>query len=452
MRIKSLSIIAGFLVFSLAITSCLDSENNYELSSDNLITAFSLDTIYGETYKFTIDQLKGEIYNVDSVPYSADTIINRILIKTLTTNGYVTAGQNVEPFLQDTLFNYADSINFIEHDPLRIRVRSYDGLHTKEYTIKVRIHKTDPDTLVWGDNAYVANFTEGKIKNAKESKAVLLNDKILLFASYDDRIAVYRNPATSPLEETLTLPVSTKIPSIVNLNDTLYAAGGDGKIYFSVNSIDWTPATTQSETIVVENLIATFQSKDGGYISAIIKENDKQKFATAVSSAAGELTWTKGELVSGNFPSTHVVATKSYTTPTGGQQVLLIGEPAGDATATTPWFSTNGLNWGAMTPSKTKYALPVMEEPSILYYGNTIYAFGKTADEGFSGIYTSINGIIWEKIKKKFRFPLGSSGECVFKDRSGYTMAVDKDNYIWMFWNTDDEVWRGKLNRLGFEI
>ena len=37
---------------------------------------------YGMSYKFTIDQLSREIYNEDSLPVHADTIIDRILIKT----------------------------------------------------------------------------------------------------------------------------------------------------------------------------------------------------------------------------------------------------------------------------------------------------------------------------------------------------------------------------------
>ena len=40
---------------------------------------------YGVKYKFTIDQLSCEIYNEDSLPVHADTIIDKILIKTLTT-------------------------------------------------------------------------------------------------------------------------------------------------------------------------------------------------------------------------------------------------------------------------------------------------------------------------------------------------------------------------------
>ena len=88
MRIKFLSVILSFLLMSIAISSCLDSDENYEYSSDATIRAFGIDTITkGVYYKFTIDQLKREIYNVDSLPMGADSIIKRILIDTLTVTG-----------------------------------------------------------------------------------------------------------------------------------------------------------------------------------------------------------------------------------------------------------------------------------------------------------------------------------------------------------------------------
>lgn len=95
MRIKFLSVIVSFFLVSFAVTSCLDTEE-IEYSPDATIHAFALDTIHGVNYKFTIDQLGpdgvGLIYNQDSLPVGSDTIIDRILIKTLTTtSGIITA-------------------------------------------------------------------------------------------------------------------------------------------------------------------------------------------------------------------------------------------------------------------------------------------------------------------------------------------------------------------------
>ena len=87
MRIKFRSVIVSFLIVSFALSSCLDSDDNYEFSSDATIHAFGIDTIHGKHYKFTIDQLNRLIYNRDSLPVGSDTIIDRILIDTMTVTG-----------------------------------------------------------------------------------------------------------------------------------------------------------------------------------------------------------------------------------------------------------------------------------------------------------------------------------------------------------------------------
>ena len=111
---KFLSIIASFFMVSFVITSCLDNDNEVNYSPDATIRAFELDTIgYGVNYKFTIDQVSRLIYNVDSLPVNADTIINSILIKTLTTaSGIVTMKDQND---QDSIVNINDSIDLTKY-------------------------------------------------------------------------------------------------------------------------------------------------------------------------------------------------------------------------------------------------------------------------------------------------------------------------------------------------
>lgn len=54
MRIKFLSVIVSFLIVSFALSSCLDSDDNYEFSSDATIHAFGIDTIHGKHYKLQL--------------------------------------------------------------------------------------------------------------------------------------------------------------------------------------------------------------------------------------------------------------------------------------------------------------------------------------------------------------------------------------------------------------
>lgn len=475
MRTKFLSIIASLLILLPAITSCLNSDDNYIPSSDDIITAFGLDTIYGVNYKFTIDQYGnadgtlGLIYNIDSVPFSADTIINKITIATLTTSGYITAGETAA---QDTPFIATDSLDLSKtmETPLTIRVRSYDGKHIKEYRIEVRRHLVNPDSLVWGGDEqkpFTQSFSGGAVGASQTTKSVLLGDRILVFTSDGTNIIAYQGPSTGQWEKITTdLPPNSnaKVSSIINFKGKLYITTEDGDLYNSENGKEWTMATSTitdaASSSKVTNLITSFYNRASNgdavesFIAGMIEEDGSPVFATANVESNGTLTWTKGNSVPEEFPVANICAVKSFKTATGMERAVLIGTPnETSATKTTPWFSLDGLTWAPME-TIDRYSLPAMKRPSIIYYGKIYYAFG----DDFSNIYTSLNGMVWEKVKKDFLFPTDkTTGTPIFEDRSAdYSMVVDHNNYIWMIWNKgtnySDEAWRGKLNKLGFLI
>ena len=85
MRTRFLSLIVGFLLVSIAVSSCLNTDDETPVySSDATIHAFSLDTIHGVDYRLEIDQLNNLIYNPDSLPVDADTLIDSIQVDQLT--------------------------------------------------------------------------------------------------------------------------------------------------------------------------------------------------------------------------------------------------------------------------------------------------------------------------------------------------------------------------------
>ena len=157
MRIKFLSVIVSFLIVSIAVSSCLDSDDNYEYSSDATVHAFGIDTIHGKHYKFSIDQLNRRIFNKDSLPVGSDTIIDRILIDTFSVNGWITSGSPT-----DTLFNMADSVNLLpamnkNNGGMEFTIHAADGVTTRKYTLEIRVHLQDPDSLVWKEMTPFSN-------------------------------------------------------------------------------------------------------------------------------------------------------------------------------------------------------------------------------------------------------------------------------------------------------
>ena len=230
MRIKFLTVILSFLLMSVAISSCLDSDTNYEYSSDATIRAFGIDSIgKGIYYKFTIDQLKGEIYNVDSLPVGADTIIDRILIDTLDVIGWVTSGVN------DTLFNMNDSVDL--RAPIKLKVHAADGTTMREYLIKVNVHKQDPDSLLWEQQPSLP-----VLPSPDKLKAIVLEDELWIYTS---STTAYRHSLTVSAgfrwdEVHINgLPEDAKLNSIVKFDGQLFVTNDEGKAFCSDNGVDW---------------------------------------------------------------------------------------------------------------------------------------------------------------------------------------------------------------------
>ncbi|WP_321479043.1 DUF6242 domain-containing protein [uncultured Bacteroides sp.] len=428
MKIKVLSITVISITLCL-LTSCLGSDNpSIDYSTDDTIHAFALGTIHGVDYAFTIDQANNKIYNIDSLPFRSDTIVDKTLIKSLSSMGYITSA--------DTLFNYAtDSIDLSNtmNNPLKLKVTAPDGLHSREYSIEVRIHQQNPDALEWSKMSNSFSNDEA----APLKKAIILGSNLLAYTS--NTIAY-----TTPISDGHTwgeinligLPESINWGSIQNFKNNLYISTTNGDVYVSENGVTWEKQTSLSGNNIT-TLLTTFPKT----ISAIINNNGEQRFCISNPTLTG---WVLGDIVPDNFPSSNISST-IYTTDTGLNKAFLVGKELGSATKTTPWFSLDGKIW-AEASTTSNYYYPLTKNPSITHFNKIFYSFGSDID----AIYTSKEGIVWKKIEKDMVLPSG------FNERDFYSMTVDHNSYIWIIYTKEgtksNEVWRGRINRLGFLI
>ncbi len=445
MRIKFLSVIVSFLIVSIAMSSCLDSDDNTEYSSDATVHAFGLDSVFGKHYKFSIDQLNRLIYNKDSMPVGAnvDSILGRILVDTFDVTGWITAGSPT-----DTLFIMKDSVdlrpavNKAGQSGMEFIAHAADGTSSRKYYLDIRVHLQDPDSLVWKDMATEGNVFSNTI-TTKPQRSVILNSDLLVYTS---NTTVYKT-STEPYHynwtqaSISTLPSDAKLTSVINFQEKLYMATQSGDVYSSSNGITWDKMNGLSNNIVA--LVATFPKNELGNISATLVgiQEDSQKKRYFCTTTDG-LMWETKEAVTDGFPTENIYYT-ALTTANGVDKVVAVGMPQAVSKITTPWFSMNGDGWAALSNASGSFC-PGMENPSILYYGGMFYCFGGKLD----AIYSSIAGIAWQKVEKKFLLPEK------FKDKGSYSMTVDKNNFIWIVFggnNTKNEVWRGRLNRLGFK-
>lgn len=476
MRIKFLSFIASFFMVSLVITSCLDDDNNIEYSPDTTIHAFELDTIgYGITYKFTIDQLRGLIYNEDSLPVHADTIVDKILIKTLTTASGIVTMKNKDD--QDSIININDSIDLTPYinandennKYLKIKVWSQNWEKTKDYRISIRKHKYDPDSLKWE----YAGEMEDKIQS--EQKSVVFNNSILTYTVIDETVLkVYQSSplSTDPMgwesKEVEGLPAGklpTSILTFKSRNDDsprLYATSGDGKVYDSSDGIEWKESEMFKGEEGVKLLLATFTNEKidvnekNSKISYIKEDKDgKRRFYalsdSPVNNETGKTSDSNQNESEGEVPEEFPTGNISYTmykSSTGVNSVLLVGDTKDettldDGTATTLVWGYDGSKWVKVSATTSIAHCPHFTRPSIIYYNELIYVFG----EEFKSIYVSKSqGFAWEKANSKFAFPrkdwtdgnrtTDSQAVPEFRGRKNYSMVLDTANqYIWILFS-----------------
>ena len=419
------------------MSSCLNTDEVTEFSSNASITAFGIDTIYGVEYDFEIDQIRNLIYNRDSLPVSADTIIDKTLITTLSTAGMAVMSG-------DTLFNAEDSVNLLPamnksgSEGMKFKVYAADGITTRTYTLQVRVHRQDPDSLVWKN---MPSFSTAV--NPGEQKAVVFNDELLVYTSYH---TLYRTSATAdPCVWTAAgvagLPADVRLSTMLAYEGSLYAVSGSREVYRSADGLTWIAVPG------LGNRVVALIGEVGGRLAGIVEgEADGKNYFNTCDGT----TWsTDGPLqeVPEGFPLEGLCATHA-TNGNGIVKTVVVGEPYAGQEATVPWSTENGTLW---VPYDTDAAAcPMMSHPFMAYYGGEFYLWGGQMD----AIYTSRTGIAWYETEEKFLLPEAFAGKTNYSIVIDPTVdANDKRDYIWVVFGgngTANEVWRGRLNKLGF--
>lgn len=158
-------IILLIALFAVAVTSCKDKNKDdddvivYSTSTSNtLVSSFSLQANAKvladlDSVHFTVDPVRCQIYNVDSLPVGTNVshLLTRLTFKSAvgTVKYYLTYSKG-GVVTRDTITytsSSTDSLNFT--GSVILEVNSYDGTETRRYDIHVNVHQSEPDTLLW---------------------------------------------------------------------------------------------------------------------------------------------------------------------------------------------------------------------------------------------------------------------------------------------------------------
>ena len=455
MNLRLLNIITCLFITAFIATSCLDDEEYVvEYDSNASIIAFSIDdidtkykatvngkdttlttTVTGANYPFVIDQNKGLIYNVDSLPKGTD--ITRVVAE-IRADGYVFIA--AEP---DSIWEEGDSLDFTK--PIQFKVMSMEGSYGRTYTAKVNVHQQDPNLMSW--ESFEGNFS----KEINRQKAVYFNQQILVFAEQEDQVAVTIANQDNAKEWTgfqaIDIPAKADYSSVVVWGESLYILANN-ELYLSTNGIQWTKVETEQ--------------KLSGLTAGISIENEKKLIGVTTDNVYAEskdgLTWLTYATMPTDFPQANY-SYAAYPLATNGDlyRIVLMGQNIVENDTTNIVWSqlSTEHEWTPLAMEENKQNCPNLQNAGMIHYNGMLYAFGGPGKEGnsekaFKYFYASNdNGIGWEKITEDVLFPHEFTNLYAQAD-GNYSFVVDNNHYVWFMWGKTGKVWRGRINKLGF--
>ena len=477
--IKPFAILFSALMLTV---SCLsdDNDDNITYYGDTAITSFSLgtmnrylttkaqtqvdengnpvDSVYKETYTgssyvFTIDQLKREIYNTDSLPLHTD--MAHVICAVGTKNSGLLLIKDVD---SDTLRYYqsTDSIDFTQ--PRVFHVYANDGSAYRSYQVTLNVHHEDPDSFRWNKVAVDSRFMA-----ASQMKALAFKGDMFIFCQEGTATKVYKtnkgNTSACTLIDT-NMPLDADACTNATVYENMLYTMSDGKVLCSADGAGWystdliNAVSEGEEYYMPQRLLGGTQHKLYAY-------DDRGRL---LWSDLHGIYWQQDRLLDDAdlLPQQNIsLVAVPMATNTQDERIVLVGNPARDAFAADSvalvWNKVEEYGEGSQTHAwmscneRNGNRLPRLAHLQVCKYGDVLVALGGKGEaaskaDAFACIYVSCdNGLSWQT-EDKYVLPDGfdNSGSNVF------ALAVDEENCLWIFCGANGQVWRGRLNQLGW--
>lgn len=454
------SLVMVLLVMLSLLTSCLgNSDSSVTYYDDAAITSFSLGTlkrtihtktkkgedstyvvsVAGSKYRFSIDQQKGLIYNIDSLPQGTDA--SKVLVTINTRNSGIAF---LKSLISDsvTVINATDSLDFSQERT--VTVLSNDGAWTKDYLVNIRVHKEEADKLYW-----IEKKTNPIIGSLSNMKAIHFGGNVYVYGTYNGKTTMYCTPTSNGNQWTEVTVPFVDMTNIVKSGNSMYAIS-NGKIYTTTNGKDWNIAANASnlETLIAGSSNELYALTTEGRIA---KSNDG-----AASWQLDELDYDAAYLPKKDINS---ICKQSLINP-DIEKLLIIGNRGVEGDKTASIWSKNLDN---SQPSKSQswmfqpfdettwHHAPVLNSLSVTDYGKGMLmlgsydASGMMSPNNFGFYYSWDEGLNWWEDK---RFTLPEAFRC---DPSSTAIVSDGNNRFWILCGITGQVWVGYFSTWTWE-
>lgn len=333
---KPLCIFSTFVVLSLLLSSCLNDPKQSEIintdQNNAVVTTFALKNNSDvannlSSYKFTIDEFgmsdpelhaqfpdDGIIFNPDSLPYGAVPDSVRVSI------GY-TSPSAVHFYLYDKageLGQYSDFANdsalfFASYPDSRLEITSRNGLTKRTYHIKINVHQTKGDSIVW---CYFPGETPTEIWASEytqitDQRVDTLGDQLLWFAELDGtkdavRMGQLRGDITqwqSAADVTVEGGDLLDLQTLYAWGDALYAVGRNGaQLLRSTDGKNWTVACGTMTFVNLLGVLPACPRLGGGTVPATLRAIVRQGADLCFAASEDGAAWTVLATLPSDFP------------------------------------------------------------------------------------------------------------------------------------------------------
>ena len=447
--IKIIKGMCGVVAVMLLLASCMKSkDNNVTLASDTAITSFSLGTmkrivhttsstgadstykvsVTGSDYKFSVDQVNHRIFNADSLPQGTD--VSKVLCS-------VTALNNGGVFVEDleeegSLLFVSDSIDFSV--PRKFRVYASDGSGYETYNVQVNVHQENGDVFDW-----TRHTPSMELAGMEELKAVILDGQLQVYGLQGDKTIGYATNDGEKWEKLPDLADRNAYSNMVVSDNVLYTLRND----VLISTKDGKTWTELGEAPVLSLVAASYHilyglASDGNLMEYDVdgKEWDLDNYEAGANISILPVDETAYVC----YP-----AEMTYY----ADYVLLAGTSEELKDIASVWrkiveYDIQGHDdkWIYMDRNDDDdFALPQLKDLVMIYYDNSILAWGINGTD-YSPVYKSRdNGLIWRK-DSGFKLPEAFSG-----GNAAHFSAVTDGTEIWIMSAGVGEIYSGHLKR-----
>ena len=373
-------------------------------------------TVQGVYYPLSIDHINGRIYNADSLPVGTRT--DKTVFSAFSASGRLALRSLVSG--EDTTFTLTDSLDFSRER--FVTVYAYDGIGSRTYSVDLRVHKEEADSFCWTR----VHGGEAALSALSDMRLVRWGSELLVYGIMEGKTCVVSANVAQPASWNATdLSAEGLQPrSVVQMGQKLYALGTDG-LLSSEDGRMWSlvPTDFRPEALVAAGRQSIYAQKEGTVYASTDGVDEPAEWPVGNYVSAAQLSRTDEQL----------------------ENILMVGSAAGQAKVWKRVVDLTGyenFGWFYLPAEDTNpYPCPNLQNASLMTYDTGSLLVGNTAD-GRPALYqSSDNGRTW--ISDAIALPARMTGTTV-------AATTDDDHYVWMICGGSGEVWRGRLNRLGW--